>query len=154
MNPTALRRFPLLRDLNSDDLDELTRCTRTVPFRKDDEVLAQGQRNGALYLVLDGLLHVRRRIKTRDVLLGRLEPGAFFGEISLFDPGPTTASVRALSEGELLEIGRPALARFRERRPAAAATVLMHLLEEMSKRLRRTDERLADSVLWGGLLRE
>ena len=45
-------------------------------------------------------------MKEREILLGRLEPGSFFGEISLFNPGPTTAAVRGVSNGDLLILRR------------------------------------------------
>ena len=147
-------RTGLLAVLSDDDFAELCECANQVFFVKDQEVLRQGQHNASLFVVQDGLLHVRRRVKDHDTMLGRLEPGTFFGEISLFDPGPTTASVRALSNGTLIQIGREHLDHFVERRPAAGAKLMTALLEEVASRLRRTDQRLDDSILWGGLRRD
>ena len=93
-----------LAGLSDDDLKALLECSKLREFKTDDVVLKQGQHNASLYVVMQGLLHVRRHGEGRQVLLGRLEPGGFFGDISLFDPGPTTASVVAVSPGKVLEI--------------------------------------------------
>lgn len=116
-------------------------------------MLPQGHHSASLFIVQDGLLHVRRRSKGHDVLLGRLEPGSVFGEVSLFDPGPTTASVRALSDGVLLAITREHLEAFAATNPAAAILIFTGIIGEMARRLRRADEQLIDSIMWGGLLK-
>jgi CRP-like cAMP-binding protein len=149
----SLKRAGLLADLTDDELRIFASCARLVPFKKDDEVLHQGQRNASLFIVEAGLLHVRARSKGHDVLLGRMEPGSFFGEISLLDPGPTTAAVCAVTDGQLLEVGRAALDQFITRCPQAGARLLLHILEGMASRLRHTDEHLVDAIMWGGLLK-
>jgi CRP-like cAMP-binding protein len=153
MDAKFLKRIGWLERLSDDDLRVLGECAQRVAFRADDQILHQQQRNASLFLVQEGVLHVRRHAKGHDVLLGRLEPGSVFGEISLFDPGPTTASVLAVSDGTLIEIRREHLDRFLARCPSGAALLLLGLLETMAHRLRRTDDRLIDSILWSGLLK-
>jgi CRP/FNR family cyclic AMP-dependent transcriptional regulator len=142
-----------LRVLSADELQALFAFSRRLSCRTDQVVLQQGQHNGSLFLVQKGILHVRRYAEGREVLLGRLEQGGFFGDISLFDPGPTTAAVVAVSPAELVEIGGEDLRRFIDARPVAAARLLSELLREMAHRLRRTDERLVEAIFWGGLLK-
>jgi CRP/FNR family transcriptional regulator, cyclic AMP receptor protein len=153
MDTTPLKRVGLLEKFTDDDLRVLGECVQRVRFTAGDEVLRQGQRNASLFVVQDGLLHVQRHAKEHTLLLGRLEPGSVFGEISLFDPGRTTATVQAVSDGTLLEIRREHLDQFLARCPSGAALLLVGLLEAMADRLRRTDERLMDSIVWGGLLK-
>ena len=142
-----------LSTLSEGDLRALLAGATRVPFRKDQDILTQGQRNASLFIVQEGLLHAARTAGGKQVFLGRLEPGAFFGELSLFDPGPTAATVHATSDGILLEISRSCLDAFIAEHPAAGAELLRHILHDVAHRLRSADERLADSVLWGGLLR-
>jgi len=153
MTTPSLKRIGLLRELSDADLEVLAECSNRVRFTTDQEILGQGHHNASLFLVEDGLLHVRRAAKGHNVLLGRLEPGSFFGEITLFDPGPTTATVRAVSDGGLIELRRDQLDQFRGRCPAAGSQILVGILEQVAARLRRTDERLIDSIMWGGLLK-
>lgn len=144
---------PLAR-LSDADIVALLECAQQRSFRPDEVILAQDQLNSSLYVVMKGLLHVRRYAKGRQVLLGRLGPGSFFGDMSIFDPGPTSAAVVATSEGQLVEISQAHLERFKEVRPAGAAELLTGLLELMAQRLRRTDDRLVEAIFWGGLLKE
>jgi len=153
MDASLTKRIGLLSDLSAADLQVLADCSERLRFRAEQEVLHQGQHNASLFLVQEGLLHVRREAKGHNVLLGRLAPGSFFGEISLFDPGPTTAAVRAVTDGDLVALHRDHFDRFLTRCPTAGGQILLRILEQMAKRLRHTDELLMDSIIWGGLLK-
>ena len=78
----------------------------------------------------------------RENLLSVLGPGEMFGELSLFDPGPRTATASAVSDTVLLELSHPELIMWFERYPGVAK----HLLEALARRLRRTNETLSDLV--------
>ena len=153
MDANQVKRLGLLQDFSDEDVAALLRCGAHRAFSKDEEVLQQGQRNASLFLVQDGLLHVRRRMKDREILLGRLEPGNFFGEITLFNPGPTTATVRGVSNGHLLILRRDQFDDFLALRPHAGLQMVSRILAEMANRLRQTDERLFDTLMWGGLVK-
>lgn len=148
---TALA-VPLSR-LDPDEVEALLAAGTRRTFRVDETVLQQGVTDPTLYIVTQGILHVRRQAEGRQVLLGRIEAGGFFGEISLFDPGPTTAAVVAATSGELVQLSRAQLQEFAQRSPAVVVNVLVGLLEGMAQRLRRTDERLVEAIFWGGLKR-
>jgi CRP-like cAMP-binding protein len=141
----------LLSTLADDDLWFLFDCGHRLVLEKNQEILHQGQRNGSLFIVLEGALQLRRKAARRHVPLGRLLAGSFFGEISLLDPGPVTATVSAVVRSVVVEIRRDHLEHFIAARPAAGAKVLLALLEDMAKRFRQTDQQLADSLMWRGL---
>ena len=65
-----------------------------------------------------------------------------FGELSLFDPGARTATATAVAETQLIALGHDDLNVFLTGRPAVAAT----LLAALARRLRRTNDALADLV--------
>lgn len=154
MNQEAFAEVGPLAKLGERQGRALLDCGRTRSFAVDELVIEQGSLNASLFIVLDGVLHVRRRAEGRHVHLGQLDPGSFFGDISLFDPGPTTADVVGVKAGELVELDGALMDLFMLEHPAAAACLLRFLLEEMAQRLRRTDERLVEAIFWGGLLRE
>jgi len=75
----------------------------------------------------------------REATLGVLGPGEFFGEISLLDGGPRTATARARTDVELLSLGREQFHEFLRRHPAASIhviTVIGQRQREMVGRLR------------------
>jgi CRP-like cAMP-binding protein len=147
------KKIGFLSQMADGELQALLADARRRPFRKGEPVILQGGFNASLYLVQDGVLHVRRKAGGHETMLGRLEPGSFFGEMSLFDPGPTSAEVVGVQPGTLIEVSRDHLDRFLESRPAAGRVLLTGVLAEMSKRLRAADERLADAAHWAGMLR-
>ena len=146
-------RVGFLSSLSESDLQALLAGAKRLPFRKDENILIQGQSNASLFILVEGLLHVVRTAGGKQVFLGRLEPGAFFGELSLFDPGPTTAAVHAAEDGVLIEISRACLDTFVAHHPAAGIELLRRILHDVAHRLRTADERLTESVVWSGLLR-
>lgn len=146
-----LRGVPFLAGLGADDLASLATRAETLDFAAGDEVLLQGKPNDSLYIVAAGSLHAARMQNGRRMLLGRLEKGSFFGELSAFDPGPTTGGVRAVSDGTVVRLRRAALDEFSQGRPAAGLAIYRSLLEQVAHRLRESDDRLADLVTWGKL---
>ncbi len=65
-----------------------------------------------------------------------------FGELSLFDPGPRTATATAIVDSKVLGLGHEDLGPWLSGRPG----VSQELLKSLAQRLRRTNEALADLV--------
>jgi CRP-like cAMP-binding protein len=153
MDPASAKRSGIFTRLSEEDLQKLLACGGVVTFHKGQEILRQGQQNAALFVVQRGTLHAHRQAKGHRLFLGRLEPGSLFGEISLFDPGVTTATVSAATDGSLIEIRRDHLEQFATVCPGGAVQLMSGLVSQMARRMRETDERLVDSIVWGGLLK-
>jgi len=81
-------------------------------------------------------------VETGPTELARLGPGAFFGEISLVTDLPRSATVRALSDGELFRIDAKTLEVMSARDPALARDVVADLARILSLRLREMTQRL------------
>lgn len=139
----------LLAAISAADLAALRACSRVIKAPADHVVLKEGEHNDALFIVESGRFHASRMATKRRVFLGQLPAGSAFGEVSLFDPGPATATVAAVEDGVLLKVDRDSLNRFQAEHPVAAGKLLVGLVRQMAQRLRRTDNRLIDSLLWG-----
>lgn len=145
------RRVALLSKLTPRELETLVTGAKHVTFRAGEEVLSQGSVNGCLYIIESGVLHARRIGGRRSVLLARLEPGTFFGEMSLFDAAPTSASIQGVSDGSLIQITRACLNEFIDKHPKAAAELLQKVLKGLARRLRMADDRVTNALMFGGL---
>ena len=139
-----LRGVYIFRDLPDADLGEVAR--RLVPraTQKDEVIVAQQQPGDSLYLIASGKVKVSLSgEKGREMILSVLGPGEFFGEMSLLDGEPRSATVTAQSPAQLYILSREAFVDYLRRSPQAG----LNILAEMSRRLRRADEIIGNLAL-------
>ncbi len=110
-------------------------------FPAGSAILREGEPGDALYLITDGQVEVETRDEMGErVSLAVLGAGDFFGEVSLLTSVPRTATVRALSDLEALELSREALVSLR----AAYPDLERALAESQRARAQRTAEALIE----------
>ncbi|HVW24960.1 MAG TPA: DUF1003 domain-containing protein [Polyangiaceae bacterium] len=106
-------------------------------------LFSRGDPGNALYVVMSGEVEMFFKNDTGErIVLERAGPGDFFGEVSLLDGGPRTATAVATSDLEALVVDRADLAEFIGLRPESA----MALLAAMGQRLRESARLLRHSV--------
>ena len=147
MEIESLRKISFLRELTDDELNSFAALLDTREYQQGELILEEGTAPSAFQVIREGNVHVRRRANTRDMLLARLGPGAFFGEINLFDPGVATASIHAMKKTLIAAIPYARFHAFMDENPRAGYRIVRSLLTELSRRMRTTDERLANAVL-------
>jgi CRP-like cAMP-binding protein len=128
------------------DIEERTQLGNFGEFISlaDGEVLIdEGHKQDALFMVISGTFHVQTVVTGRAVLLGTLKPGDTIGEINMFDPGNASASVVSKSFSEVWRIDRGRLEQYLEAHPRTAARLLVNVATQLSKRLRKTNEKVA-----------
>ena len=143
MDDDVLRRAPLFAALDDGSASALQGSMSRVSMRRGDVVFAEGDLGDRLYVVADGKVKLGRTATDgRENLLAILGPGEMFGELSVFDPGARTSTATALTEGVLLGLGQRDLRAWLTGRPEVAE----ELLGALARRLRRTNEAMADLV--------
>jgi CRP/FNR family cyclic AMP-dependent transcriptional regulator len=95
-----LRPVPLFAGLTKSELAEVATITRPTTFDADDLVVTEGEKTGRFYIIVEGEAEVR--VHGRPV--NRLGPGNFFGEMSLLDDEPRSATVVAATPLRTLSI--------------------------------------------------
>ena len=106
-------------------------------------IFQEGEPGDRLYVILEGKVKLGRSSNDgRESLLAILGPGEMFGELSLFDPGPRTSTAAALTDAVILALSNEQLRPWLAGRPEVAAA----LLQALARRLRRTNEAMADLV--------
>jgi len=146
LKPSVLRRVKVLADFNDPDLQRFIEFMEVMPVRQFAEVVKQGQVGDAMYLILEGELRVRMMISGKESILSLLNPGDFFGEISLFDHGPRSADVLANKDSTLLKISAAAFQRLVQEAPELAAPFLVAMGKTLTSRIRADNKRFRDSV--------
>jgi CRP-like cAMP-binding protein len=94
----ALKTIPLLAGLPHSDLERLAKKVREETHAPGVELIKEGTSGSSVYLIVSGACEVRRGANRITVL----ERGEFFGELSILDPAPRTASVSVYEAAHLI----------------------------------------------------
>ena len=138
-----MRRAPLFAALDDEAASTLMQSMTQRHLERGDVLFNEGDQGDRLYVIGEGKIKLGRRSSDgRENLVAILGPGEMFGELSLFDPGPRTMTATAVAETQLMGIGHDDLSGLLAGRPEVAKV----LLAALAKRLRRTNENLADLV--------
>ena len=143
-NAPFLGTVPLFKGLAPHELQRFAEVTREKTYPRGSVILFEDDPGDALFIVRIG------RVKVvlvgddgREVILGILGVGDHFGELSLIDDQPRSAHVIALEDSTLLVLRREDFKRRVEDTPAVAWS----LMQELSGRLRRADDKIGGLVL-------
>jgi CRP-like cAMP-binding protein len=139
-----LATIPLFSGLHRDELAKFAELTRERAYPKGSVILFQDDPGDSLFVLRQGRVKVVLIGEDgREVILGVLEPGAHFGELALIDDQPRSAHVIAMDDAQLLILRREDF----RRRVEANPTIAWALLTELSRRLRRADQKIGGLVL-------
>jgi len=129
-----LARVPIFSNCTPQEIMAITAVAQESGFQAGQIIVTQGTPGQAFYLVLSGRVEIIRDGQS----LGAFGPGDFFGEMSLLDQAPRSATIRALESTLCLMLSSWDFKALLESHPSIA----VKLLEILSRRLRVADERL------------
>ncbi|MGB7444591.1 MAG: Crp/Fnr family transcriptional regulator [Coleofasciculaceae cyanobacterium] len=129
-----VRAVPIFQELRDDFLVRVASVMEELSFPANYTIFTEGEEGKSLYIVVSGL--VRVHIGDRD--LAQLKQGATFGEMSLFDAEPRSASVTTLEECECLMLTQLQLYDAIEETPGIAVNIIRLL----SRRIRELNSKV------------
>ena len=129
-----LSSVPLFSELSKKELRAIAESAKEVSHRPGAVLAKEGDSGVGFFLIADGTAEVSIGGRKR----GRLGPGDFFGEISLLDQGPRTATVTAQTEVRTLGLTAWAFKRLIQSNPSIASK----MLKVMAQRLRGSSKQL------------
>ena len=139
-----LATVPLFSGLDRETLSEFATITREKAYPKGSVILFEDDPGDSLFVVRQGRVKVVLVGEDgREVILGVLGVGEHFGELSLIDEQPRSAHVIAMEDAQMLVLRREDFKARVERSPAVAWA----LMQGLSRRLRRADEKIGGLVL-------
>ena len=130
------RRQGVFNMLNEGDLQELGSAVREHHYRKNVVIVHMDDPGNSLFVLKSGVVKVTIDDAGREMILRMLYPTDFFGDMSLIDGMPRSASVTTLEPSEALIIHREHFVEIIEKSP----TILLNMAAVLSRRLRATDE--------------
>ena len=135
-----LAAVDLFAQFTRKDLARIGRAVVERKYKKGETVVKEGEQAVAFFVVTKGKLEVTKGAGAKKHKLDTFGPGSVFGETALLDGGPRTATIVALEDAECLVLSRWDFVAELQTNPHMAVAMLPIL----SKRLRQTDERLAN----------
>ncbi len=142
LHSELLAQIPLFDTLAAEDLEALAERMTERQFKALDKVFDKNDAGSSMYIVLSGAVQIFLPGATPDeqpVVLKDARTGEYFGELSLFDDKPRSASVQATVDTTLLELTRADFSDHLSKSKNAAMTILA----EMAERLRETNALLS-----------
>jgi CRP/FNR family transcriptional regulator, cyclic AMP receptor protein len=139
----VLRQAPLFAGLDDEAADALSAAMVEDRLQRGEVLFHEGDQGDRLYVVTEGKVKLgRTSADGRENLLAILGPGQMFGELSLFDRGPRSATVTAVTDCRMRSLSHDELGRWLDGRPEVARG----LLGQLAGRLRRANDVVADLV--------
>jgi CRP/FNR family transcriptional regulator, cyclic AMP receptor protein len=145
-----LREVRLFKDIETPELTALGLSLRERSLRRGQVLFHEGEMGEEMFVVVRGSIVISKPVKERvEQVLARMGAGDFFGEMSLFDRSPRSATVQADSDVTLLALDRQALSRLTDISPRAAAAFFYALVQVFIERLRQSGDLVAEVTRWG-----
>jgi CRP/FNR family cyclic AMP-dependent transcriptional regulator len=142
LHSELLAQIPLFDTLAAEDLEALASRMTERHYKASEKVFDKDDQGSSMYIVLSGAVQIflpGAGPEEPPVVLKDARTGEYFGELSLFDDKPRSASVQATVETTLLELTRTDFGDHLSKSKNAAMTILA----EMAERLRETNSLLS-----------
>ena len=146
LDPAVLRRLKVLADMTDDQLDRFCQFMEVLRLPQRATIVKQGDRGDAMYLVVQGELRVSMKVAGIETVLAILQPGDFFGDISLFDHGPRSADVIADTSTVVLKLSASAFAAMAKEAPDLATPFLLAIGRTLTSRIRVANKHHGEAV--------
>ena len=150
MPPTRielLQSMPVFGAVREDTLHFLMMQVHTLAVPAGGCFFREHDAASSMFVLEAGRAIVAKHWQERELLLHRLDPGDCFGEMSLMDLGPRSATVCAEAACRAIEISSEHLLRLFERDAEQFALIQMNIGREVCRRLRATDDWLLRATL-------
>ena len=137
-----LGNIPLFESLTKEDLRSLARRLENVEYRDGEVIFRQGDTGSSLFVIEEGAVEISYGDGSAKIALAHLFAGQYFGELSVFDGAPRSATATTTRPSRFVRLDRDDLVDFVNKNPSAA----LRIISEMSVRLRQTNELMSRQV--------
>ncbi len=150
MAEIELHEVPLFSEMDNDEVAGIRAIMDEMKFKANQVIIREGEVGGQFYVITEGTVQVTiGNADGEQIVLQEIEPGGFFGELSMLTNEARSARVRALTDVTVLALERDAFFEFLSKKPHAAIDVLVELggrLHTMDGVLRRMVSRNVNEV--------
>jgi CRP-like cAMP-binding protein len=133
----VLGAVPLFAEVSARQVRKIAKLGSVARFNTNDPIVSAGNRGDAFYVILNGRAKV---LRGGGRTMAQLGPGSYFGEMSLIDGAPRSATIVAETETTCLMLTRTRFAKIVRNEPAVAVA----LLRTLAARVRKLEASPAD----------
>lgn len=132
----TLKKIPLFASLNFKEMAQVLEITQVRNILEGTVIMKEGTTGEDMYIILKGQVDI---IASGNIV-AELKPGQFFGEMSLIDKSPRSATVRTRTDCKMLRITRSDFFPLLKRESRIGLKVFWAFLQNMNRRLRESDK--------------
>ncbi len=138
----------ILAHIGPEDLETLKFHGTFGEYGVGEVIVRQGESQTCLYFIISGLLEVVIASGSNEVKLGEIGPGDCIGEVSVFEPGEASATVKVIETSVLWSLDVGSLQNYFEQLPVAGGQLMLGIAQLLTKRLRHANNTiLANRIL-------
>ncbi|TAN37507.1 MAG: cyclic nucleotide-binding domain-containing protein [Nitrospirae bacterium] len=138
----VLMRIPIFEGLDSKELRQIENILHQREYAKQETIFFQGEPGLGMYIIIQGDVDIISEPEKHQ--LAELHEGDFFGELSLLDESPRTASAVAKDPSRLLCLFQSDLNDLITRNPGLGVKILVQLARTIGARLRKTNDHVTE----------
>ena len=150
VRPEMLTAFPTFRAFTLSELGTVLRAMRRWNLPQGTLLFTEGDPGGSCFIIVRGAVDVSIEVNGHHQLLAHLTPGSVFGQVSLIDGEPRSATCTIQRDAVLVELDRETAERLLDSRSAVALKLLGVLTDGLIEALRGADRRLMQLTTTGG----
>jgi diguanylate cyclase (GGDEF)-like protein len=152
---SVLKSISIFSGLGKSDLAMVYGLMRRRECAKGETLFVEGDRGDELYVVLHGTVAILVVLSDgKELVISQAAEGSFFGEMSIIERAPRSATCRASEDSILLSLGASDLDAMISERPAIAVRIMRRMLAITAGRLLNTSSFVSQMVQWGETARK
>ena len=143
IDPAILQKYNLFGGMMPDQIENIIPLMETQEFGPDEMIITEGKSNDKVFFLIEG----RAAVIKKGVVLAHFGEGDVFGEMEVLDIMPSVASIKTVSHTAVMSISNKALRVIYNMDVKVFALIIMNLARDLSRRLRKADEKLVSPHL-------
>lgn len=149
-NTAVIKKATIFSGLSEEQLQKLAAVGEPRTCAAGSTIFEEGSKGDEFYLVESGAVEISKNIAGgRKKVLTRVESGEVFGELTLFDQSPRSATATADGECRLLVFREDRFNKLLNSDSEVSFPVLSALLRLLCQRIRTSNEKMKEGVVWG-----
>jgi len=135
-----IKSVEIFDGLETRDINKVLKVASGKKYEKDEVIFKEGDLGDCFYLIIEGSVRIEKNVENDKIeSVARLKTGDYFGEMSLLDGEPRSASVIANETSKLLEVKNSQFIKIVMNDDNFARKVLWAFCITFAKRLRATN---------------